>query len=606
LYQLYARLRTGPGTFNDDSMFYAASFGSKSPTLNSDWIFVNGLAGVGFSNNTDVVTGGGSLGSGMWKWINLSQFTSQSGFTASAGSLTQTFQIGARENGLDLDKFAFGTSGTSFAVSNLDAGTIPSASNLNTNLFIGPDGIALHRFSALIDGLNQDGANPAAGLTLSGGVLVGTTLNGGSQGAGTAFYLTPDGTNFSTFRTFTNAPDAGSPQGEISFSGNKFFSTTFCGGGGGGSVIVGQTNGSISLLKSFTTVSADNATNSGGASPSAAFALSGAVLFGTTTIGGAAANGTVFSLTTNGSMFAVLHDFSLLNSQSGTNTDGALPCGGLILSGDKLYGTASAGGAGGSGVIFSLNTNGANFTTLYSFSPMDALAATNVDGAMPLGGLVWLSNKIFGTTFAGGFGGRGTIFSIQTNGSGFAVLHHFTTTDSVTATNTDGASPTASLLLSSNVLYGTASAGGAGAAGTVFALNLSNLQFTTIRNFAALSSNGTNTDGAFPVASVMRLGNSLYGTTFSGGPGAAGTVFNVPIPAPPAVVTNVVRNQNGSVTFYFLGGPNTTNVIQSTTSLTSSVAWQNVSTNVADAGGAWPFTTSNTNANAQFYRSYAP
>ncbi|MEY4918573.1 MAG: hypothetical protein RL616_2486, partial [Verrucomicrobiota bacterium] len=491
LYQLYARLRTGPGTFNDDSMFYAASFGSKSPTLNSDWIFVNGLAGVGFSNNTDVVTGGGSLGSGMWKWINLSQFTSQSGFTASAGSLTQTFQIGARENGLDLDKFAFGTSGTAFTVSNLDAGTLPVVSNLNTNLFIGPDGIALHRFSALIDGLNQDGANPAAGLTLSGGVLVGTTLNGGSQGAGTAFYLTPDGTNFSTFRTFTNAPDAGSPQGEISFSGNKFFSTTFCGGGGGGSVIVGQTNGSISLLKSFTTVSADNATNSGGASPSAAFALSGAVLFGTTTIGGAAANGTVFSLTTNGSMFAVLHDFSLLNSQSGTNTDGALPCGGLILSGDKLYGTASAGGAGGSGVIFSLNTNGANFTTLYSFSPMDALAATNVDGAMPLGGLVWLSNKIFGTTFAGGFGGRGTIFSIQTNGSGFAVLHHFTTTDSVTATNTDGASPTASLLLSSNVLYGTASAGGAGAAGTVFALNLSNLQFTTIRNFAALSSNGT-------------------------------------------------------------------------------------------------------------------
>src|ERR1035437_6937751 len=68
LYQLYARLRTGPGTFNDDSMFYAASFGSKSPTLNSDWILVNGLAGVGFSNSTDVATGSGSLGSGMWKW----------------------------------------------------------------------------------------------------------------------------------------------------------------------------------------------------------------------------------------------------------------------------------------------------------------------------------------------------------------------------------------------------------------------------------------------------------------------------------------------------------------------------------------------------------
>ena len=57
----------------------------------------------------------------------------------------------------------------------------------------------------------------------------------------------------------------------------------------------------------------------------------------------------------------------------------------------------------------------------------------------------------------------------------------------------------------------------AGAAGTVFQLNLSNLQFTTIRSFTALADNGTNTDGAFPVAVVLRVGGSLYGTTFSGG-----------------------------------------------------------------------------------------
>lgn len=104
-YQLYARVRVGSGTWNDDSLFYASSFGTKSPVIDSDWILVNGLAGAGFNNSTDVVTGGGSLGGGMWKWINLSQFTGQPGFTASAGNLTQTFQIGARENGLDLDKF---------------------------------------------------------------------------------------------------------------------------------------------------------------------------------------------------------------------------------------------------------------------------------------------------------------------------------------------------------------------------------------------------------------------------------------------------------------------------------------------------------------------
>lgn len=604
-YQLYARVRVGTNTFNDDSMFYAASFGGKSPTLSSDWIFVNGLAAAGFSNGTDVVTGGGSLGSGMWKWINLSQFTSQSGFTVSAGNLTQTFQIGARENGLDLDEFVFGTSGPAFTVSNLDSGTLPPPSNINTNLFVGPDGMAIHRFSAIPDGLNLDGANPAAGLALVAGALCGTTLNGGSQGAGTAFWMTLDGTNFSAFRTFTNAPDAGNPQGELTFSGSKFFSTSLAGGSNGvGAVFAGQTNGSVTLLKSFAAVSEDNATNSGGASPSAALASSGATLYGMTTAGGAAGNGTIFSQTTNGATFSILHNFTALDSQTGTNLDGAVPWGGLILSGDKLYGTASVGGAGGSGVVFSIGTNGASFTTLHSFAPLDTIAATNADGAVPFGGLVVSNTTLYGTTSTGGSGGRGTIFSVQTNGGGFTVLHHFTAVDSITGTNADGASPCASLLLSSNVLYGTASVGGAGAAGTVFSLKLASLQFTTLHSFATIASNGTNRDGAFPAAPLLRFGNSLYGTAFSGGPGAAGTVFNIPIPTPPAVITNVVRNLNGTVTLSFLGAPNSTNVIQATASLTPPVAWQDVSTNIADANGAWQFTGS-INASIRFYRSYA-
>ncbi len=207
---------------------------------------------------------------------------------------------------------------------------------------------------------------------------------------------------------------------------------------------------------------------------------------------------------------------------------------------------------------------------------MDTITATNTDGAIPLSGLMLSNSTLYGTTFSGGFGGRGTIFSLQIDGGGFTVLHHFKATDPVTYANTDGASPSAALLLSSNVLYGTASAGGAGAAGTVFSLNLASHQFTTMHSFTALSDNGTNTDGAFPVAPVVRVGNLLYGTTFSGGPGAAGTVFSLPIPAPSAIITNVVPNLNGTVTLYFLGGANTTNVIQSTASLTPTVTWQNV------------------------------
>jgi len=121
-YDLYAHVRVGAGGFNDDSMFYGNGFGPQDPTTNSDWVLVNGLANVGSTNSTDVVTGGGSAGTGVWKWINLSQFAPGPTFAVTSGNLTQTFQIGARENGLDIDAFVFGLSDFTFTVADLDAG----------------------------------------------------------------------------------------------------------------------------------------------------------------------------------------------------------------------------------------------------------------------------------------------------------------------------------------------------------------------------------------------------------------------------------------------------------------------------------------------------
>ncbi len=471
-----------------------------------------------------------------------------------------------------------------------------------TNAVWVPQGVVFYAFTTPNNGVNQDGANPAAGLTLFGSVLCGTTLNGGAEGAGTAFYLTPNGTNFTSFRSFNNAPDAAGPRAELAFAANRFFGTSFGGGNSGaGTVFTGQTNGSVSVLRSFATVNANTATNAGGASPGASIALSEATLFGAASAGGTSANGTLFSVATNGSPFFVLHDFSVLDSQSGTNIDGATPYGGLILSGDTLYGTASAGGAGGSGVVFSMGTNGGDFTVLHSFASLDALTATNTDGAMPVGGLSLSNGVLYGTAFAGGFGGRGTIFSIQTNGSGFNVLHHFTSVDSVTGTNNDGASPCAALTLAGNLLYGTASAGGVGGAGTVFSLNTNGAQFATLRSFAAVAGDGTNLDGAFPVAPVVLLNHSVYGTTFAGGPGSVGTVFSLPLPA---TITGTTANPDGSVTLNFLGVPYSTNVIQFADTLTPPVIWLNLSTNVADDSGAWQYTDDSAPAAVRFYRSY--
>ena len=80
-----------------------------------------------------------------------------------------------------------GNNAREFALAVYAIAVVDTNSNSSTNAFSGPDGIALHRFSPLSNGVNADGANPAAGVALVNGVLCGTTLNGGPNGAGTAF-----------------------------------------------------------------------------------------------------------------------------------------------------------------------------------------------------------------------------------------------------------------------------------------------------------------------------------------------------------------------------------------------------------------------------------
>jgi endo-1,4-beta-xylanase len=125
-YNLFVHLRVGPGTFNDDSFFYGKGFGSKNDTAGTDWVFINGLASAGFSGSSDVVDGPGTAGSQIWKWVNVTknsyQGTPGDSFYVSTDSLTRTFQIGSREDGLDIDKFAFGKTNLYYTVNDLDKG----------------------------------------------------------------------------------------------------------------------------------------------------------------------------------------------------------------------------------------------------------------------------------------------------------------------------------------------------------------------------------------------------------------------------------------------------------------------------------------------------
>jgi uncharacterized repeat protein (TIGR03803 family) len=169
----------------------------------------------------------------------------------------------------------------------------------------------------------------------------------------------------------------------------------------------------------------------------------------------------VFAVNTDGTGFTNLHSFSEMNDNA--NSDGAVLDAGLVLSGNTLYGTASTGGRWGQGTVFAVNTDGSGFTNLHDFAGAS-------DGADPEAGLILSGNTLYGTAYFGGSGGYGTVFALNTDGTGFTNLHSFTELQNVS--NGDGANPQAGLILSGSTLYGTTSYGGSAGYGTVFAMNL--------------------------------------------------------------------------------------------------------------------------------------
>jgi uncharacterized repeat protein (TIGR03803 family) len=209
-------------------------------------------------------------------------------------------------------------------------------------------------------------------------------------------------------------------------------------------------------------------TGSDGAGPWAGLILSGNTLYGTTVSGGSSDRGTVFAVNTDGSAFTILYSFTGFD-------DGAQPYAGLILSGNTLYGTAYSGGSSGSGTVFAVNTDGTGFTTVYSFTG-------GSDGADPRAGLILSGNTLYGTASGGGSSGSGTVFAVNTNGTGFATLYSFTAASGSYPhyINSDGVDPEGVLILSGNILYGTARQGGSSGCGTVFAVNTVGRSFTTL------------------------------------------------------------------------------------------------------------------------------
>jgi len=221
----------------------------------------------------------------------------------------------------------------------------------------------------------------------------------------------------------------------------------------------------------------------------------------------------------------------------------------LVLSGNTLYGVTFNGGPSGSGSVYALSTDGAGFTNLYSFTG----DPVNADGASP-NGLVMSGTTLYGTASGGGASGYGTVFALETNGTGFRTLHTFTAPGASLpgqggyGTNSDGLMPDSGLVLSGDVLYAVTHAGGPSGSGTVFSLKTDGTGFTTLHNFSLTSPIPCpchNTDGSRPGSRLLLSGNTLYGTTLGGGAFGYGTVFSIVLPVGPPTLD--IRSVEGNV-----------------------------------------------------------
>lgn len=228
------------------------------------------------------------------------------------------------------------------------------------------------------------------------------------------------------------------------------------------------------------------------------------MLYGTTVTGNNSTDhDTIFKLNTDGSGFTVLKDFD-------SATTGANCWGGVISGSDgALYGTTYYGGTGDAGTVFKMNEDGTGFAVLKNFN-----ATTTGGGSYAR--LLEVDRVLYGTTYVGGNGDAGTVFKLNTNGSGFTVLKHFDN-------STTGGHPTAGLIMGPDgALYGTAYHGGSFLSGTIFRLETDGSGFTVLKHLSV------STTGGYPSARLL-LGSdgALYGAASEGGSFDAGTLFTL-------------------------------------------------------------------------------
>jgi uncharacterized repeat protein (TIGR03803 family) len=433
----------------------------------------------------------------------------------------------------------------------------------------------------IFDGTN--GANPVGALVQGrDGELYGTAPSGGVDNAtGTVFRLSLDGSQFTNLYFFSGGADGVFPSAGLAAGANGAFYGTARGGGVSnyGTVYRITTDGTLTTLASFVYTN--------GANPDTTLTPVGdGSFYGGTAYGGAYTNaslgggngyGVLFRVTTNGDLSVPVFFDRVHGSNPGP----------LIHAADgSFYGATAWGGntsffVQGFGTLFRI-TSGQTMTNIYLFSGFS-------DGGFPYAGLCQgVDGLLYGAAYSGGSAGYGTLFAVTTNGQ-YLPLHSF-------SGGVDGANPAGGMVQAADAnFYGTTSQGASGY-GSVFQVTPGG-EGTTLVSF-------TGPGGSFPgghpqTPLLLASDGNFYGVTPNGGTYNLGVLFRLSVPLPSVLKSVLLTNATLYSTWTAVAGQSYE--VQYTTDL-AGTNWLNLSGRFTATDGTLSFSDSIGTDEQRFYR----
>ena len=362
------------------------------------------------------------------------------------------------------------------------------------------------------------------------------------------FKIKPDGTGFTKLYVNPN----GQTVGHLVLSGGVLYGITY-----EGVIYKINTDGSgYTKIKSVYGVALSPLT------------ISGNVIYGTTDQYGTYNAGFMYKINTDGTGYTKILDFEKYGNPANPNPSISSPAGDLSVSGSTIYGIAKAYRQG-YGAIYKIDTNGTGCTILYNF--------IQKKGAYPTGELHLSGNILYGVTSYYTDPTEtdpASIFSINTDGSNYTQLHTYSSTNteirftvdnsviygtdyannSIFSLNTDGSNYQTlfnsfndstgvpaykGVTKAGNILYGATDWRADGNGGSLFSFDLNNSNFTKIADM-----NPSPTAGIFPSGKLTASGSSLYGIAG----GDLTTKYNVNFPLIPASIFRINRDGTGYTT----------------------------------------------------------